>query len=85
MLVEDAHKSQVELGINEPHFKAFREFQKSSYVKRYTILGQKLVRDRLYSGACVIISPRMQGAQAGAYAPSAELGFQPSLRHWSVM
>jgi hypothetical protein len=37
-----------------PHFKVLPEFKDTSYAKRYEIFLTKLLRDRLYDGACVL-------------------------------
>lgn len=58
MLVEDAVASQSPVRDNSPHFPMFPEFQRASYLKRYDLLCQKLIREQLYTHAALIASPR---------------------------
>jgi hypothetical protein len=77
MLVEDTAKSRAPISVKEPHFTVFEEFRAASYAKRYEILLTKLVRERLYDSACLLLSERKPGQKSGAYTePSAELSFQ---------
>jgi len=77
MLLEDTEKSRSQIGVQEPHFTVFEEFRGASYAKRYEILLTKLVRERLYDSACLLLSERRSGLRSGAYIePSAELSFQ---------
>lgn len=76
MLLEDAPGSTTPVAVAEPHFKVFEEFRGASYAKRYEILCQKLVRERLYDATCFILSDR-QGGQRGVFKePSPELSFK---------
>ena len=76
MLLEDAPGSRKPVGVKEPHFKVFEEFQGASYAKRYEILLTRLIRERLYNAACFILSEKKSGFN-GIYAePSEELSFQ---------
>ena len=58
MLVEDAPKSRSPIRDNSPHFPVFREFEGASYLRRYDLLCERLVKERLYTAATVIASPR---------------------------
>ena len=58
MLVEDAPKSRAPVRNTSPHFPVFEEFEKASYLQRYDLLCQKLVREQLYTTAAVLASPR---------------------------
>jgi hypothetical protein len=61
--------------VAEPHFPVFNEFRGASYAKRYEILLTKMMRDRLYDAACLILSPR-DAIDTGAFTePCAELSF----------
>lgn len=67
MLVEDAPKSNSPVKDASPHFPVFPEFKGASYLKRYDILCQRLVKEQLYTNAALITSKR--GAVAtGEYA-----------------
>lgn len=77
MLLEDAPKSNRPVRVCEPHFRVFEEFRGASYADRYKILLTKLLRERLYDGACFLMSKREEGMISGEYTePSPELGFQ---------
>jgi hypothetical protein len=58
-MVEDAEKSRRP-GKRESsqHFPIFPEFKNVSYLGRYDILCQKLVKENLYTAACTLASPR---------------------------
>jgi hypothetical protein len=66
MLLEDCDRSRKPLAPKEPHFEVFPEFKDASYTKRYELLCTKMVRDRLYNAACLIVSPR--DGQNGVYS-----------------
>jgi hypothetical protein len=72
MLVEDAPGSRTPVRDASPHFPVFPEFQGASYLKRYDILCQRLVKEQLYSTACVITSPRT-AAGSGEFADLSEM------------
>jgi len=67
MLVEDAPGSRSPVRDASPHFKVFPEFQGASYLKRYDVLCQRLVKEQLYTTACVMASPR-SAVTSGHYA-----------------
>lgn len=57
-------------------FAAFPEFEKTSYADRYEILLSKMVRERLYDAASLIMTPR-EGWRDGAHSfRNAELSFR---------
>jgi hypothetical protein len=58
MLVEDTPASQTPIKDKSPHFPVFEEFKGASYLKRYDLLCQKLVKEQLYTTATIITSPR---------------------------
>jgi hypothetical protein len=58
MLVEDAPASRSPVKDNSPHFRAFHEFEGASYLQRYDILCQKLIKEQLYTSASLLASPR---------------------------
>ncbi|MBL4591441.1 MAG: hypothetical protein JKY96_05725 [Phycisphaerales bacterium] len=55
-LLEDSEKSNAPVKVDEPHFKVFPEFKDASYVDRYSILCRKLLRERMYDAAALILS-----------------------------
>jgi hypothetical protein len=76
MLLEETEKSLSPVKVREPHFEVFEEFRDASYAKRYEILLTKLLRERLYDGACFLLTDRAKGAKGHYREPSAELSFQ---------
>jgi hypothetical protein len=75
MLLEDCDRSRAPVKVVEPHFKVFPEFNGASYRDRYAILLEKLLRERLYDGACFLLS-NTDGVNTGEYAePHPELTF----------
>jgi Restriction endonuclease XhoI len=72
-MIEDAEKSRRP-GKRESsqHFPIFPEFSKISYLGRYDVLCQKLVKENLYTAACTLASPR-EAVTSGAYADMSEL------------
>lgn len=62
MLVEDAPASRKPSQREASrHFPAFPEFRKASYLDRYNILCQRLVKEQLYTEAALVTSTREDG------------------------
>ena len=76
MLLEETPRSMSPVKVRETHFPVFHEFREASYAKRYEILCQKLLRERLYDGACLLLSDSVRGAKGYFHEPSAELSFE---------
>lgn len=76
MLLEDTEKSRKPVSVSEPHFKVFEEFRDASYAKRYEILLTRLIRERLYDGACLLLSTSKGGLKGGYSEPTEELAFR---------
>ena len=75
MLLEHAPGSTSPVFTREPHFDVFPEFKDSSYAKRYELFCLRLVRERLYDGACLLVSERSKGRRGEFSEPSSELCF----------
>lgn len=54
------------------HFPVFPEFKNASYLQRYDLLCQRLIREKLYTAACSLTSERTAIA-GGAYGEMSEL------------
>ena len=67
MVLEAATGSTRPVSVAEPHFPVFEEFHDASYPKRYEILLTKMVRERLYDAASLILSPSDAGRN-GAFS-----------------
>jgi hypothetical protein len=76
MLLEETENSMRPVRTAAPHFATFEEFKGASYSKRYEILLTKLVRERLYDSACLLMSNRQTGMRGHYREPNAELSFQ---------
>jgi hypothetical protein len=72
-MIEDADKSRRP-GMRESsqHFPIFPEFKNISYLGRYDVLCQKLVKENLYTAACTLASPRAAAA-TGDFSDMSEL------------
>lgn len=76
MMVEDAPKSRSPVRDTSPHFSVFEEFKGASYLTRYDLLCQKLVKEQLYTTAALIASPR----DAAATGKFSEMSAMTGLR-----
>lgn len=75
-ILEDCPRSQMPVKVKEPHYPVFEEFRGASYAKRYEILLTKLLRERLYDGASLLLSSAKEGRKGGFHCPSEELSFR---------
>jgi hypothetical protein len=76
MLLEYSPRSTKPVRVAEPHFKVFKEWNDASYVRRYELFCQKLVRERLYDAACFITSAKKEGLKGIYHEPNQEIGFK---------
>lgn len=58
MVVEDAQRSRASIKDRSAHFAVFPEFEGASYLRRYDLLCQRLVKENLYTAAAVLSTPR---------------------------
>ena len=72
MLFEDAEGSRASVRDVSAHFPVFPEFQGASYADRYNILCRKLVQERLYTAASILLSPK-QAIDTGEYSELSDL------------
>jgi hypothetical protein len=73
-LLEDCAKVKTPVRNKEPYFKVDPVFEKASYSKRYELLSRRLVLERVYSAACLVMatnSPKTLITQ-----PAEDLSFQ---------
>jgi Restriction endonuclease XhoI len=73
MLLEDCPRSRSPVEVSEPHFPVFPEFANASYCDRYAILIEKLLRDRVYDGACFLLSTEASATTGDYLEPHPEL------------
>ena len=55
-------------------------FQERSYAKRYELVCERLVRDRLYDAACFFTSNAITGKRGQCHEPNSEL----SIRNFAI-
>lgn len=58
LLLEDCPQSRAPVRVLEPHFPVFEDFRSSSYAQRYEIFCRRMMRERQYSAACLLLSDR---------------------------
>lgn len=76
MLLEDCDNSNAPVRAREPHYRVFEEFRDASYAKRYELLLTKMVRERLYDSACLLLASGEPNRHGEYREPAAELGFE---------
>ena len=72
-LLEDCTRSQSPVSVKEPHFHVFPEFEHASYAKRYELLCRKLVLERQYTAAALLMTSREEAAVGGFREPAPDL------------
>ncbi len=75
ILLEDTPKSTTPVRVDEPHFEVFPEFKEASYAKRYELFCERLMRERLYDGVCLLLSDKTGGLKGAYGEPNPEFGF----------
>lgn len=55
-LLEDCDRVKRPVRNKEPYFKVDRAFDKASYSKRYELLCRRLVMERVYNSACLVMA-----------------------------
>ena len=73
-LLEDSAKVHKTVKNVEPHFKVDPEFKGASYSKRYELLCQRLVLERVYDAACLTLATNETNTQISH--PTVDLTFQ---------
>ncbi len=72
ILLEDAPASRTPVKDVSPNFPLFPEFRDASYAERYSILCKKLMAERLYTAATIILSPRT-ASKSGEYSEMSDM------------
>ena len=62
-LLEDCPRSTAPVGVKEPHFKVFPEFENASYGKRYELFCRRLVLERHYDSSAFMMSEATAGLE----------------------
>lgn len=71
-VLEECPRSTVPVRFTSPHFPAMPEFENASYAERYEILCRKLVQERLYDAAALVLTTAT-AARTGAFRAASEL------------
>lgn len=74
-ILEDCDRSQSPVRVKSPHFGVFPEIQNASYAQRYELLLNKLMRERLYDGTCLLLT-RKPSQRLSSVASPPDLGFR---------
>lgn len=73
-LLEDCDRVKTPVRNKEPYFKVDPVFDKASYSKRYELLSRRLVLERVYSAACLVMATNSPNTQITQ--PAEDLNFQ---------
>jgi len=71
-VLEQCPKSTMPVRFTSPHFPAMPEFENTSYAVRYEILCRKLVQERLYDAAALVLTTR-RADKTGEFRTASEL------------
>ena len=72
IVVEACERSTTPVRFVSPHFAALPEFEDTSYAARYDIFCRKLVQERLYDAAALVLTGA-EAAQTGSFRAASEL------------
>lgn len=73
MLLEDCLKSTSPVSVEEPHFKVFPEFRDASYAIRYELLLRRMVLEKLYDSAALVMADPKAGSKGVFTEPADDL------------
>ncbi|HUY39457.1 MAG TPA: PaeR7I family type II restriction endonuclease [Candidatus Binataceae bacterium] len=73
MLLEESPQSMAPVGLKEPHFKAFAEFRGTSYTARYELLLRRLILEKTYDCAALILATASGGPKGRFREPASDL------------
>lgn len=73
MLLEESPQSMAPVGLKEPHFQAFTEFRGTSYARRYELLLRRLILEKTYDCAALILATANGGPKGRFREPANDL------------
>jgi hypothetical protein len=73
MLLEESSGSTTPVKVAEPHFKVFPEFREASYVKRYELFLRRLILEKIYDGAALVVATAEGGPHGSFTEPFVDL------------
>jgi len=72
MLLEDCEGSTKSVQVDSIHYRASAGFDDASYAKRYQVLCERLMEQRLYKAAALMLTAQGPGGQTGAHRALSE-------------
>lgn len=76
MLLEEAEASTRPVAVHEKHFQVFKDYRDASYANRCEESVRRLMRERCYDAACLLLSSRPAGARGGYIEPAGDVAFE---------
>jgi hypothetical protein len=73
MLLEECPTSLAPVVVKEPHFKVFEEFRSSSYAQRYQLFLRRLILEKNYDAAALLLATEKGGPKSVYVEPAADL------------
>jgi restriction endonuclease XhoI-like protein len=73
-LLEDCERVKTPVRNKQPYFKVDPVFEKASYSKRYELLARRLVLERVYTAACLVMATN--SSRTKMTQPAEDLNFQ---------
>lgn len=75
MLLEEAEASTRPVAVHEKHFQVFKNYRDASYANRCEESVRRLMRERCYDAACLLLSSKLGGARGAYKEPARDLAF----------
>ncbi|MCL2203881.1 MAG: PaeR7I family type II restriction endonuclease [Defluviitaleaceae bacterium] len=75
MMLEECNASSSSVSVRSPHFNVMKEFENSSYIKRYEIFCNKLIWERQYNASCLLTSKKSDLQTGDFSTPDENLSF----------
>ncbi len=76
MLLEEAEASTRPVAVQEKHFQVFQDYRDASYATRCEESVRRLMRERCYDAACLLLSSKPAGARGVHMEPARDLAFE---------
>src|ERR1700687_5813609 len=73
MLLEKRSSSTTPVAAKEPHFRVFPEYRKASYAKRYELLLRRLMLEKQYDSAALLLATEKEGPRGVYEEPASDL------------
>ena len=73
MLLEECPASTTPVAVKEPHFKVSEQFRNSSYAARYELLLRRLILEKQYDAAALVLATEKGGPKGEYREPATDL------------